>query len=68
MWILQFEKVTKFSPCKIGIGINIHECQLNQEMAIVYLLNLFIFLKAELVAQVVPELGVKMAVEVRQLM
>ena len=33
-----------------------------------YLLNLFNFLKAELVAQVVPELGVKMAVEVRQLM
>ena len=34
----------------------------------VCLLNLFDFLKAELVAQVVPELGVKMAVEVRQLM
>ena len=34
MSILHFEKVTKFSPCKIGIGINIHDCQPNLEMAI----------------------------------
>ena len=34
MSILHFEIVTKFSPCKIGIGINIHDCQPNLEMAI----------------------------------
>ena len=34
MSILHFEKVTKFSPCKIEIGINIHDCQPNLEMAI----------------------------------
>ena len=39
MWILHFEKNSKFSPCKIilgghGVGINIHACQLNLEIAI----------------------------------
>jgi hypothetical protein len=29
-----FKKVIRFNPCNTGIGINIHGCQPNLEMAI----------------------------------